>query len=300
MKACRNFCFTLSLALICVFAGHPTINAQDNSFRMDPNVTLGDTSQRHLLILLDYSKLIGFAEDIDGGELVFQLYNADNVSRFSLTEVRYLGIYGETEKERNAIGSAGPALTDFTYTRTALKPEGRGRYRNLNLLYNIAEFNLNDNVQFGTGVLVPFGFLFTQRVRFSAGEFVNFGLSNQASLILIDQFEGAFVVGDLKAIATYGTNERLLNFGIGILYATTSTETVNTISLGGGGKIGRNWHLYGEMGIFNDEFGDTVVIPTFSASYAAASHRWRFGIATILVEESFVIPLPFLGYDFNW
>lgn len=278
------------------------INAQENSFRINPDVTLGDTSQAHLLILLDYSKLVGNAEDIDGSELLFKLHGADEISRFSLTEVRYLGIYGEKERERESFSVAGPAFTDLSYLRTALPSEGKGRLRILNVLYGVAEFNLNEYIQLGAGLLLPVGPLLTQRARFSVGKYLHFGVANQLSIIVIDPFEGPFIVGDARAIVTYGTNERLLNFGYGRFYNTSAftVDRTTTISLGGGGKIGRNWHAYGEMSIFRDDFGTTTVIPTFSASNGKSRHRWRFGIATVVVEDGFIIPLPFIGYDYHW
>lgn len=273
-------------------------------FRMSEDVELGSLKQTHQLILVDYSKFVGRAWEIDGNELVFQINNAEATSRFPLSEIRYLGVYipkgTGTKKNKVLFDPEGPKFSDLSYLRTALPTEGKGRIRVLNITYAIAEFNVNNNIQLGVGLLTPVGPLFTQRLRVPITEYLNVGFSLQSTLILIDIFSGPYLAGDGRINLTYGTSERFINFSQGKAYSTLDNDPlVNTTSIGAGGRLGRGWHAYGEIGIFRGRF-ETSILPALSASNSSNRHRWRFGVFTVLIPDGIILPLPFVGYDYHW
>jgi len=273
--------------------------AAQSGLRIGPGVVLGDTTQLHQLILSDFTQLLGVGLDIDGSELVFQLRATTYPNRFPIDEVRFLGLLNAEEESVYTVNPAGPVLSDLTYLRTALPVEGKGRFRNINVTYSIAEFNASSNVQLGIGLLTPVGPLATQRFQFSIGEYFHLGLSNQMTLILLDPFEGPFLVGDLTSNLTIGSADGLLNVGYGIGYDTSFGETLPTIRFGGGGKLTESWHIYGELAIFEAEF-ETSFWPSISAAYARNRHRWRFGLFTGFAADLGAPPLPLVGYDYHW
>ncbi|PHI20034.1 hypothetical protein CEQ90_09865 [Lewinellaceae bacterium SD302] len=296
------------LFAILLVAASTTVHGQ-NIFRIGPGVLIGEENQLHELILVDYSKLLGTCLDIDEKTVYFRLREASEVTVIPKNEVRFLGLYdvptSQSITTRNGrikprIPESGrPAFTDATYHRTALPTLGKGQYRNLNAIYNVAEFKLSDNFQLGAGVLVPFGFLTTQRLRFGLGEDLHFGLSNQALMVTIE-LGPLFLVGDLNANFTLGNENRFLNFGGGFFYNTDDTERLAHFNVSLGGRISEQWHIYGEMSVIDDGF-DVIVMPAFSAAHTIRRHRWRYGFFNVLTPfDGPLIPLPFIGYEFHW
>lgn len=288
--------------LICLSLGN--LLGQDG-LRIGPGVTLGDESQVHQLILKDFTRLLGTAMGIDGDELLFQLRYAENTNRFPLEEVRFIGLADQASGTSRPINNSNyidpPALSDLTYLRTALPTQGKGRVRVIDIAYSIAEFNINENIQLGAGILTPVGPLFTQRLRAGLGKYVNIGIANQSSIILVDPFEGAFLIGELTGNLTIGDEDRLLNLGAGLGYDTSFDETSFTVRIGAGGRISPAWHLYGELAIFEGSRGGiSSTFPSISCSYAIRRHRWRFGIFAGFSDNFLSPPLPLVGYDYHW
>ncbi|MEL7162202.1 MAG: hypothetical protein AAFN92_15710, partial [Bacteroidota bacterium] len=189
----------LLLCFFCCFAG---LAAQSYESRIHFRVNVGDTAQLHQLILLDYTKLLGTALDIERDTIYFRVRTADEPSAIPLREMRFLGVFDlDRTRGRTYNGrayQAYPGFSDLTYERTALPFHSRGRVKIINLLYAVVEWNLGDNVQIGTGLAGPVGFLFTGRVRHSFSEDFHVGLSGQALFPPFAQFDGdLLLVGDL-------------------------------------------------------------------------------------------------------
>lgn len=294
--------FLLSLLLVVTATN---IYAQ-NRFRIGSGVLVGDESQLHEIILVDFSKLLGHCAKIDKNTVFFKLRDAIEVTELPIDQVRFLGVYEQTgntiTRGRNGEKAAAynrVAFADGTYLRTALPTHTKGQYRNIDLIYNVAEFNLNRNVQLGVGAFVPAGFLSTQRLRFSIAKEVHLGVSNQSLLVLLS-IDPPFIVGDLNANFTVGNENRFVNFGGGFFYNTSDDMRTTHLNIAMGGRIAENWHVYGEMAVFDDGF-DIIALPSFSAAHGVRRHRWRFGFFNVFnPESSFLAPLPFIGYDYYW
>jgi len=299
------WCLTFTLGL----------GAQNYKSRIQYKVEMGDTSQLHQLILLDYTKLLGTALEVKADSLYFRLRSAATVSAIPLSELRYLGVFTVSDSSPDADGagkrlrpSAGPPpFTDMTYERTALPLKGKGQVRVINLLYGVGEWNLSENLQIGVGLGGPLGIITTQKLRFSLTPYLNVGLTGQQLLVPPIGFDNEIIVlGDLAAIVTVGDDRRFVNLGTGYLFNTDDRDSpIAAHRFGIGGKIGRKWHLYGEFLMSmpsSRRFSDLNLFPSFTASLGQRRHRWNFGVFTVILDEdSFVPPpLPFVGYSYYW
>ena len=299
----RALLFTVFCLIAC------GLDAQEYKSRINYQVEFGDTSQLHQLILIDYSKLLGTAIGVKADTLYFRIRSANEVSAVPLWDLRYLGVLTVTDSPGAGFRYAGtPPFTDLTYERTAFPLKGKGQLRIINLIYSVAEWNVNDNLQIGVGVAGPLGVLATQKVRFSITPDVHLGVTGQELWVpLIGAFNGGFtMVGDVAAVVTLGNERRFANFGTGILFNTDdpdSPQPIHRFALGG--KIGPRWHAYGEFVAILDEpgrFNSLRLVPTFNASLGIRRHRWQFGVGTVFLDEDnfFPPPLPYVGYAYYW
>ena len=294
-------CLFFSGALFC----------QSYESRINYKVVLGDTSQLHQIILVDYSKMLGTAMKVERDSIYFQLRSAVEVSAIPLAELRYLGLFNssETPEGRRKLFPDIPEFTDLTYERTALPLHGKGQVRVINLVYAVSEWNLNDNIQLGAGLGGPLGILLTQKLRASITPDVHIGITGQELYAPLVNFDNTGVVlGDIAAVLTLGNDRRFVNLGTGILFNTDvgDDSPITSHRFGIGGKIGEKWHLYGEflMTVPNerDRFADLNLFPAFTAAYGSKRHRWQFGIFTVFFDEDnfFPPPLPYVGYAYYW
>lgn len=274
-----------------------------SSFRIAPGVIIGDTSQVHELILVDYSTILGTALALNGEFLTFKLRDVAEPNRVPVAKIRYLDAYFEAGGIRQRGRRVGKSVfidfTDPTYHRTALPWTGRGRVRVTNVLYSVVEWNANDYFQFGIGTTLFFGVLTTQKLRFSVNDQLHFGVSNQALYPILLDAGLLPLVGDVAGNVTFGNAERYASLGAGFLYSTDSSLRPTHLNFSGGARVGRNWHVYGEVSIIDDRF-DTIVLPAFSAAHSVRRHRWRYGFFNVLTPFGSVIPLPLIGYEYHW
>jgi hypothetical protein len=301
-----RFGFVL-LALALSFS----LAAQSYQSRVHYKVKLGDTRQLHQLILLDYTKLLGVAMEIEGDSIYFQMRSSTELSVVPLKQLRFLGIFtGNTAK--TSIGGYQPAvpLADLTYERTALPYQTKSQLRVINLIYIVPEWNLNEHVQLGIGLAGPLGVLLTAKLRYTVLPDVHLGLSNQTLLPPFSQGfnDGPLVVGDAHAIVTIGSDKRFFNYGTGILYNTDDFEGSawgHRMALGG--KVSKKWHLYAEtlMVLGRSRNGtprDVSLLPSVNAALGARSHRWQFGLITVYNGFNDIppLPIPYVGYSYYW
>lgn len=292
--------------LLIVFGS--ILAAQSYRSRIHHRVRIGDTTQLHQLILLDYSKLLGVAQDIDDDNIYFQLRSSAEVSTIPLEELRFLGIFtGESYSGLGSIPTVG--LADLTYERTALPFQTGAQLRVINLIYSVAEWNLNEHIQLGAGLAGPLGLIATQKLRFSLSPSVHVGLSNQ--LLNTFLFDSRALLGDSHVMLTLGSEQRFFNIGTGILFNTDAFSDTSSWGhrMAVGGMVGKKWHLYSEVLMILDDdddrfFGsrDLTLIPSFNASLSVRRHRWQFGLATVVLDEDsfFPPPIPYIGYSYYW
>ncbi|MEM9528925.1 MAG: hypothetical protein AAGA31_20105 [Bacteroidota bacterium] len=295
------------LFLMLLFGGY-SLAGQSYESRIHYKVTIGDTTQLHQLILLDYSKFLGTAMEIDEDYIYFKLRSSSDVSEIPLEQLRFLGVFNLNELPSIIRSGAGPGFSDLTYERTALPFHSSAQVKVINLLYAVVEWNLNKNLQVGVGLAGPVGILGTVRYRFSLNKDVHLGLSNQILFPPFAQFDNdLIVVGDVTTMLTFGDERRFLNLGTGIFYNTDDfVESVNIHRLGIGGRVSNRVHLYAEAALLldNEAFNgrDLNLVPSVNVSIGARRHRWRFGIFSVFLDEdSFVPPpLPYVGYTYYW
>lgn len=298
---------------LCSFLLTSLLSAQNFESRINYKVVLGDTSQLHQIILLDYTKMLGVAQKVANDSIYFQLRSAAEPSAIPLNELRYLGIFtaSDSPEGRDKYFRAVPEFTDLTYERTALPLKGRGQVRVINLVYGVVEWNLNENIQLGAGVAGPLGILFTQKLRTSLTPQLHVGITGQQLwLPLLFSFDNTqTILGDIAGIVTLGDEKRFLNMGAGILFNTDAfgdESPITSYRFGIGGEVGEKWHVYSEllMAIPNQDnrFGDLSLFPSLNASYGSRRHRWQFGVFTVFLDEDsfFPPPLPYVGYSYYW
>lgn len=286
--------------------------AQSYQSRIHYKVKLGDTSQLHQLILLDYTKLLGTVMEVRRDSIRMRVRSIREEVMVPTGELRFLGVFNSAVgKEYASLTPA--AFSDLTYERTALPFTSKTQLRVINLLYGVVERNLNDNLQIGIGIAGPLGLLTTQKLRFTVAPKINVGLSNQ---FLVPPFvqgfnrNGLLALGDVTGIITFGDERRFVNLGTGLLY--------NTDEFGGeawsyrvalGGKLSPRWHVYTEalMVLERDDGSNfngrqLTLLPSVNASLAGPRHRWQFGIFTAFIDEDrfFPPPLPYVGYSLYW
>ncbi|MEM8582657.1 MAG: hypothetical protein AAGF87_00240 [Bacteroidota bacterium] len=288
----QELCFSVLLFLLSTI--FYTVDAQSLGLSIAPGVRLNDTTQLHVLTTKNYDKLVGYAIDVDGQDLVFRPRFADRPSRFLLSELRSLRVL--------RAGLAGNDLTDGTYLQTALPGADRGgRFRNVSVLGNLAEFDLNKNLRLGAGLLLPIGLVFSQRVRVSLSSKIHVGLSNQMVMSL-QRFNYGNLDGDLAGLLTLGDNRLFMSMGYHFFYSTDAfSQDSRGVSLMAGGQISDQWHLYSEW-VFaeNRGFRDSGLLPSFSASCQLQRWRIRFGFFWGTGDVSTESPLPLVGVDHRW
>ncbi len=281
------------------------LQGQSAGFRVGPDLVYGDTAQQHQLVLNNYSRFVGTAVSLQNNQLRFHIKGAVDTTIFEVASLRFLGlttgsskVLDDEEKQLFA-----PMLADPTYLRTALPNKDKSRLRLVNLIYTVAEVNLGDNIQVGGGMLLPFGFLTTQRVGVKLFDEVYLGVSNQLVLpLFFNAFQGGFYVfGDAGLHLSVGNEQRFFSLGRGIFYATDfGLETVQNYSLSLGAQIGQNVHLYSELMLVNSEFGTPTYLPSLGLSVANRQHRWRFGVFNILEPSFTSVLVPLIGYDYRF
>ena len=284
------------------------LSAQTIRGRIHYQVKLGDTTQQHQLILLDYSKVIGNAERLRNDTLIFRPHAAVEASAIPAGEIRYLGVF-DSKEERIRRSQEKPGFTDLTYERTALPFQSKGKLKIINGVYVATEFNLNKNVQLGVGV-APLGIIATQRIRHSFTPKIHVALSNQTAYF---PFFGAFdrngagvTLGDLTAIVTFGDERSFVNLGSGIFYNNNTREQPVYLQRAAiGQQLGKYWHGYIEAVLVMEDgerFRQMELLPGFTAAYGKNRHRWKFGVLTVVFDNTnfFPVPLPFLGYSLYW
>ena len=77
--------FSIDLFFTCC------LTAQNYESRIHYKVKLGDEEQLHQLILLDYTKLLGTALEVDEENIRFNVRSATDVSIIPTSKLRFLG-----------------------------------------------------------------------------------------------------------------------------------------------------------------------------------------------------------------
>ncbi|TXF88626.1 hypothetical protein FUA23_14265 [Neolewinella aurantiaca] len=286
--------------------------AQNYESRIHYKVKLGDTTQLHQLILLDYSKLLGVALEADAVSIRFQLRSTSEVSVIPTNQLRFLGVFTSGEKGKGGNGTNAPSseLTDLTYEPTALPYNSKGEVKIINLLYATTEWNLNEHFQLGVGLAGPLGILATQRARWSLSPLLHVGVSNKMLYVPVAAVfnDRVPLLGDAHLMLTVGNNRRFLNLGTGVLYDNSVEDgTAWGHRMAFGARLSDRWTVYSEaLMILTKERRfrerNVILLPTFNAALRIRKHRWNFGIATVREEgfDFFPPPIPYIGYSYFW
>lgn len=298
------------LLLLLTLALSFSLAAQSYQSRIHYKVKLGDTEQLHQLILLDYSKLLGTALEIENDEIFFQLRSSSEVSVIPLKELRFLGVFtGTNGNPVSGLNAATVGLADLTYERTALPYQTKSQLRVINLIYAVTEWNTNEHLQFGLGLAGPLGILVTTRLRYTVLPDVHVGLSNQFLFppLLQGFSNNLLALGDAHAMVTVGNENRFFNLGTGILYNTEFNESAWGHRMAIGGSLSAKWHLYAEGLLVlgrNNDFNprDVSFLPSVNGALGVRRHRWQFGVFSVFTDTGFSspVPVPYVGYAYYW
>ena len=288
------------LLLLIFMCSVSSLGAQRYEERLSREVVIGDTSQLHEVVLLDYSKFLGTVTYFMADSLRLTLSSTAAEITFPSRYVRLVKI-----KRPESISVAAPEegfpLTDLTLIRTALPYDGRQHFKTVMLSYNVYEWNLNDHFQVGMGLAGPLVLLVNQRYRTSLMPWLHIGLSNETISPLILQLfsEELPLLGDVTSLTTIGDETQFFTVGAGLFYNTTSGRGVTrNYRLGGGVQLGPRVHVYGELLAYIDSSEETAVLPTLNVALARRSHRWQFGVLGVVTDfnGSLAAPIPYVGY----
>ena len=296
------------------------LSAQNYQSRIHYRVDLGSEEQVHQLILLDYTKLLGTALEVDERHIRFLVRSATEVSVIPTSRLRHLGVFkpvGERSRTPYNYGDNRPTVgfTDLTYEPTALPYTSKAEVKVINLLYATTEWSLNDHLQIGVGLAGPLGVLATQRLRWSLSPLLHVGVSNKMMYVPLAETVSTrlALLGDVHGMLTVGNQRRFLNLGTGILYDNNSggrgdgRASVWAHHMGMGARLSPRWTIYTEALMILSDRGrrgrrNVLLLPTFNAALSVRQHRWNFGLATVQ-EERFAFfppPIPYVGYSFFW
>jgi len=303
---------TLVLFFYCCLSG------QSYQSRIHYKVELGNEEQLHQLILLDYTKLLGTALEVDEQNIRFLVRSATEASVIPTSKLRFLGVFRPVGEGTRRGEKAEPTVgfTDLTYEPTALPYGTKAEVKTINLVYATTEWSLNDHLQIGVGLAGPLGALTTQRARWSLAPLLHVGVSNKLLYVPIGQsFNGGRlpILGDLHGMLTIGTSRRFLNLGTGLFYNNTAgrrgdgSATAWAHRMAIGAQLSKRWTIYSEaLMVLTSETRfqnrSLILLPTFNAALHVRQHRWNFGIATVQEEGNsfFPPPIPYVSYSYYW
>jgi hypothetical protein len=279
----------------------PHLYGQVWKSRVQPQVNIGDTTQTHQVILLDYSRLLGIVMEIRSDSLTLRVATLPEPLRLPTRQMRYVGL--STAPSRRGRSAPGRApLGDLTLVRTALPYPSEREFRTVMLLYNSVNWTLNEHFQLGVGLAGPLGILLNQRYRTSVRPWLHLGVSNEivvAPLIAFGDDRLPFA-GDLTGLLTVGTSEQFFTAGAGMFYLSDNPSSpIPNFRAGLGTRLGRPTHLYGELVAYVDErIGEVGLLPSLNLSLARRSHRWSFGIMSYFIDDDFTTPapIPYVSY----
>ncbi len=309
----RSGFLTLALLFCCC------LSAQSYKSRIHYKVELGNEEQLHQLILLDYTKLLGTALEVDERTIRFRARSATEISYIPTNKLRFLGVFKPVGAANDGAGAGAGAtigFTDLTYEPTALPYSTKAEVKVINLLYATTEWSLNDHFQIGVGLAGPLGIVATQRARWSLSPLLHVGVSNKMLYVpLAQSFEERLaLLGDAHAMVTIGTSHRFLNLGSGVLYDNVAGGRGDGRGvawghrMGFGARLSPRWTLYSEALMIltkgNSFRGrrNLTLLPTFNAALHVRQHRWNFGLVTFQEEGNsfFPPPIPYVSYSYYW
>ena len=282
------------------------LRAQSYEDRVNPEVVLGDTSQRHQVILRDYTRLRGLVTEIREDSFFLMVATVPDTLALPTDQLRHLGLYRPEKWEATQTRRRTRQvydLDDLAYVRTALPYSAGKHIKSVMLAYNAIDWRLNEHWQLGTGLAGPLGVLFTQRYRTSLTPYLHVGLSNETLFVpLGDVTNGGFpAVGDLTTLLTVGSPTQFLTTGFGIFYSGGNRRgPVYNYRLGAGLRVSRRVHLYGEMLGFYERTDSFVLLPTLNIAVAKNRNRWSYGLMSVLLDPDSAVPfpIPYISYTY--
>jgi len=177
---------------------------------------------------------------------------------------------------------------------------GEGYYQNVWVLFNQAKVGISDNFTVGLGLVPLFFFdgaptpiwvapkisIPIKKDKFNIGAGALFGT-------IIDQKNSDF--GILYGVATLGSRDQNINFGIGYGYSNQGWSKMPTFSISGMFRIGPNGYFITEnyiVGINRNYF----LLATFGGRYIIKYSGIEFGLALpVSPNTSAFVVVPWLG-----
>lgn len=264
---------------------------------------LGDTSQVHTLRTVRGDQFIGRLTRIEDERFYFLLRHIDEPTIFALSEIAFIGLAEETYDPGRRMAKPGNEaahpkdnylpVQNLVYTASAFPYDGGGAYRNTLLLYNIVDLQWGPNVTIGGGLVLPVAVLARLKAAFSLTPTVHLGAMVQHFQTLIES--GALTHGYL--LATVGTREKYLNFGLGYWHDHVERETHPTLDFGASWVFAPRWRFFAEVFVVFDSF-DNPILPTVNFAHFRRAGVFEFGIAGLPDSGLPIIPLISYTHQF--
>ncbi len=288
-KTCLKFspldwkALSIILCLLC-----STFFAQAQT--LDPELSLQDTSQVHVLETKRGDRFIGRVIDIENTTISFQFLQ-DQVLKFQIAEIERIDV----QSARGASSAFNPRFLSIVPTAFNLR-KGEYEYQNVDILWNNLNYGISDRVSIGGGSVIPFALLLNAKWSItSQAKGLNLALNLQNVIPLL---EGGSPVSFMTGVASIGTTAQFINGGAGLAFTYESgSEVLPYVFIGGATPISNKFYLYGSINAVNID-DELLVYPTFSGNIYLKRSRLSFGLGFDLVEEVVgLYLLPLLSYS---
>lgn len=264
---------------------------------ISPDLELGNQNQIHILITHNEDEFIGRVYQIKNDSLFFSLERLKQELTFSLQEVHFIGLLGESiddyKPKKNGKKATNYVLpsSQLLYTATALPYSNKASFKSTLALANQINYQAHNNFSAGAAILLPFFYSIRMQIKGPIGKRVHIGVNNQIIMSLIDAKHRAHNY----FITTLGTREAFLNIAVGYWSKIPSErespkKSIPTLSLAGSFTINDGWRIYAESLVIFDEEHQRF-FPAFNISKAYGRNIVEFGIVPTPDFEMSVVPL---------
>ncbi len=284
-----------------------------------PDLSIGDTTQIHILETKKGDTFVGRTLSIENLDISFLFNNRDTL-HFKLAKLTSLRVYDPTKPSKKETKAQEEAQTEeelysqwaqeeieipgtekvfLTPSAFTLK-KNQWEYRNVGVFLNSLEHGIHDHISIGIDIipLIEINIIGAKaKVSLDISDKIHLGAGVRLHYVTF-AFEESTTLTSYYASATFGSREKFFNFSYGLISSEEiGQETAQSYSLGGSLRVSKQWKLVGDS--FFSTLRDSEEFPTFiylGASYFGHKHRLDFGLTIINVPDDFAFPLPTAGY----
>lgn len=286
------------LALVCFEALHAEVST--DKLRIPP----ADKTQ--IITLNDGSKLMGRITAIEGDKITFSSQIGEmTIQKSQIAEIKEIA---NSSMRGGKYWFPNPNKTRLYFSPTGRIPEkGSGYFSDLLLFFPSIYYGISDNFSIGGGISLFPGvdfdkqllYLFPQ-VGFKAGE--RLSVSGSVFILRIPQFDEDLtdqpkVAGILFGMATYGTDDASITFGLGDGYVDNDFAKKPAAMIGGEWRFARRLSFVSENWIFPDI--DQPII-SYGIRFFGENLSADLGLFTPGGKDAIVPGIPMVGFSWNF